>query len=1187
MGQAAELSGFSGARNVRQKINDIADGIVTSDAKVLDARFLLGGDDGAYLRSNIMPLQTIDDDYYLGNSRLLPQLEIAGRAGVLNALEQRLKEEKATFLDDMTKILALCAYLLTIPEINDFVSKQLEAEGADEVVTLVESLRPPEGTDGAPMDSAKGAFVNYGGDETALAARCHVLRAVLLLFNKPMEVARDQWERTVGSSGTGTTQVRDALEKLALSARKIKATYDANRVGVAPDNGGEVFAADRALPGASTAPFLGWIPRRGDSSDEGDVLQAAREATAARAERVQRIREQLIKALRSSSRRAGGPSNEAQAEPAAYPAFPKAAPFPAAAPSCDEPAPAPEATPPPVLAARDPAETADFCRLTGIDFNNEQQTTRAVDALCAGITQLREDGGFSFYKKGVIRRESGVSANWNFRRSRSLYSRSREGNDSWDRKLWPRGDGETYAPPGQLQESLASSFGLLNATSLTTRVSVQDGSELALIYCLNRGLCGQRAPHHARPVTGNILRYNLPLTDFPKTIVDKYKDAAPKTTEHTRLRAASDRAFGDVEVEAMPDFVRGYYDVPHPVLDQPRLVRWAPVTRESNTWMMSESDQVKSLATAVVWEHMNDYFKAKHVLTTGYQSKMFCAAAAAVKILQLQSLAAMYEGGSLDSLAAPYNRVVDDAHAFITRPCLRCPDKSDGSSVLYPCDAGMWTVVFKGGDVDDLTQIESAPALDSNFAYGQVEKTAAAAAAAGSRRRVIKRDIATSHLRGLLTVGGNVPPLYVAHAPGVGSPLVIDEYFLQDAPLRAAISGWKFPKGSKDLLTPDAIKNTLVSGLRICENLERFKCEEDYIARMRKEDAEETARVGKATDVEELSRARREAVWSDAEREASIAGDRLYAFVRQLSGTISEQVDAVCMIDEGMLVRQQQQARERRLRMADQAAREHMQLVRGVFTTVLRESGLALGFGQGGDPGELKVVSTSLRKQANEISQQGGSSDGFFSNAVRLERLLQSGTGEMTLSDLFGRLREAGMAMQDAVMASQPVDGASGSSASIDFLSAPRNSLVLRYKPEALAAMRQGFDVFQREMMAQHGRMYRTISAYELIEGSDESLCSAFAAFAAHMLVHARMYASSTAMYVAAWPAAANAQQLKISLQRLVRVACQYLAYAASPNFLSDTGRAAYFAQATAVGVPVAPPRYFEPHGQWGLNLYR
>tara|TARA_B110000008_G_C16527489_1_gene386732 strand:- start:267 stop:524 length:258 start_codon:yes stop_codon:yes gene_type:complete len=82
------------------------------------------------------------------------------------------------------------------------------------------------------------------------------------------------------------------------------------------------------------------------------------------------------------------------------------------------------------------------------------------------------------------------------------------------------------------------------------------------------------------------------------------------------------------------------------------------------------------------------------------------------------------------------------------------------------------------------------------------------------------------------------------------------------------------------------------------------------------------------------------------------------------------------------------------------------------------------------------------------------------------------------------------------------------------------------------------------------------------------------------------MYSSATAMYVAAWPAAANAQQLKISLQRLVRVACEYLAFSGAPNFLEDGGRDAYFATSGE------PPRYLMPVRQlyhknsWAINFY-
>ena len=97
-----------------------------------------------------------------------------------------------------------------------------------------------------------------------------------------------------------------------------------------------------------------------------------------------------------------------------------------------------------------------------------------------------------------------------------------------------------------------------------------------------------------------------------------------------------------------------------------------------------------------------------------------------------------------------------------------------------------------------------------------------------------------------------------------------------------------------------------------------------------------------------------------------------------------------------------------------------------------------------------------------------------------------------------------------------------GPSASLEFLSAPRNSLLVRYKPEALAAIRRAFDFFQGEM-ARLGGHQRKVTAYELIEGRDEALCQEFAAFCGHMLVHSRMFSTSNAMYISAWPAASIA----------------------------------------------------------------
>jgi hypothetical protein len=440
-------------------------------------------------------------------------------------------------------------------------------------------------------------------------------------------------------------------------------------------------------------------------------------------------------------------------------------------------------------------------------------------------------------------------------------------------------------------------------------------------------------------------------------------------------------------------------------------------------------------------------------------------------------------------------------------------------------------------------------------------------------------------------VDGAGRPLYVA--PPDERPLRADAKELRDfmngrqpRKLRTFAPGILPPGGQ----VPDL--ETLVSkALQQCHELERLECNAKHIEQVESLEAKRKVNLCRPDDADDLARTRRNAVWNDAQREAAIAGDRLYAFIRQLSGTISETVDSVCMIDEGMLVRQQQQVQERRARIADRAAQEHMELVRGVFTAVLRESGLALSIGQtapNGDIGQLKVVSNSFRKQLQERVQSGGDG-GFFSNSVRLEQLLATGTGEMTLTDLFERLRVAGIELQTAALGVPT--GSSAAGPSLDFLSAPRNSLVLRYKPEALAAMRQAFDIFQRELAVSHGLMYRTISAYELVEGNDEILCSAFAQFTAHMLVHSRMYSNASAMYVAAWPAAANAQQLRISLQRLTRAARVYMSNTPTPAFLSASGRKSYFAHSPSSGmgggmIPLVRHVPQTWSGSWSMNLY-
>lgn len=1187
MGRAAEQSG---ARNVRQRIDCAvngcpADGIAASEDPVLDARFALGADNGAYLRSNVMPLQSVTaDEGELASSRLLPQLEVAGRMGVLDALDQRLQQERRSRMADLSEVFGLCAYLLTMPEVNEFVTAQLEAELNTDGVDLVKALHPKSTK---PTGPSRTNFARTGTAEE-ITLRCRIVKVMLLIFGKPMDTMREQWDTTLGPNGTGTVELQTAIERLALSARNVEATWDANKALVRPAGAAaasaEPAANAPALPTPSPLPPPTIVPtgsrvgqELASSSDESDYQEALEDREA--------VLGALMRSLNRATTRAGGPSGEAPTPESAppFPAPPPLGPVPASTEQPDLRGDAPPA-PPTLVASAGPvptgSETDGFCRDTTLDYSDSAQETIVKDALCAGITQLREDGGWpgSWKPSLAFVRQAGVSPFWRQKRERTVGPRTE--NDSWDTLLWPRGAAENFV------DDLEELQDRLDNTSLTDPVSVdvsgrfQSYDTSALSYCMVRGLCGQRAPHHAVPdetAAHYTLRYNKPLVEFPTRLATTFENPVTHAVKtDVTQREATDAAliFGPAVIKPVPDFVDSERAVKAPVADKPRVCKWAPVKPAGNkTWVMQKNPQYAALGAAVVYEHLVDHYNlVARFPVNEWERKLALACRAAAKISQLEDLTVMYSYGKLQALAPPFPRTVPETyHLFVTRPVLRCPDTGDGSSVLYPCDAGLWSAVREPGGKAPEAVTQRDP-IDAKSAYGSAVDVLAASTAEGfqeghtNRKRVLRRDL-TPYLRAAIRHKGlqdaETIPLYIAAPPGVGQEVAMDNNFGRDPPpLDDPGAANVFPKDATKIANVEVIATVLRRGIVICKEMEKFKCEEEYIARMRKEESAESAKAGRPQDVDELSRVRREAVWTDAEREAAIAGDRLYSFVRQLSGTISENVDAVCQIDEGLLIRQQQQARERRARISDRAAQEHMQLVRGVFTAVLRESGLALGFGTADDPGQLKVVSNSLRKQATELTQQGGASEGFFSNAVRLEKLLQSGTGEVTLTELFTKLREAGVAMQEAAMASQPVDGLPGSSASLDFLSTPRNSLVLRYKPEALAAIRSAFDLFQREMLVRHGRMYRTITAYELIEGNDEALCTAFASFAAHNLVHSRMYSSATAMYVAAWPAAANAQQMKISLHRLTHLACDYLSATSSPAFLSTEGRTNYFSMA-------------------------
>ena len=108
---------------------------------------------------------------------------------------------------------------------------------------------------------------------------------------------------------------------------------------------------------------------------------------------------------------------------------------------------------------------------------------------------------------------------------------------------------------------------------------------------------------------------------------------------------------------------------------------------------------------------------------------------------------------------------------------------------------------------------------------------------------------------------------------------------------------------------------------------------------------------------------------------------------------------------------------------SQRAADQHADLVKNVIAQVMKDSQLTLGVSDQGssfagtstggpvDLTKIKIVSGALRREASELAGLGkdGETDRFFGNAVKLESLLRSGTGEMSMAELLAQLRHLGL----------------------------------------------------------------------------------------------------------------------------------------------------------------------------------
>ena len=293
--------------------------------------------------------------------------------------------------------------------------------------------------------------------------------------------------------------------------------------------------------------------------------------------------------------------------------------------------------------------------------------------------------------------------------------------------------------------------------------------------------------------------------------------------------------------------------------------------------------------------------------------------------------------------------------------------------------------------------------------------------------------------------------------------------------------------------------------------------------------------------------------------------------------------------------------RERRQDILKQSSQFQARLIERVMSGVLRDS--KLQFDLAADPDaqgrraatELVVVNSETVERVKELA--GGTSGmPFFAQNVQLERALGSGAQPMRIADLMARLQDLAGGVRESMLDSLNQSSTDGARSSLEYLSRPRNSYLVRLKPEAYAAIKAAYSTFSTEWRGHSASGMRRPSAWECIEGVDMHLTTAFAEFCAHKMAHSRMFGSSHAGYIGATPARANAIQLRMALQKLVGRAQEYVQLVPPPVYSAGVqGYAAempqdfmvddVYASGNQAYTAMVGNSNFQRGRRWGINM--
>lgn len=311
----------------------------------------------------------------------------------------------------------------------------------------------------------------------------------------------------------------------------------------------------------------------------------------------------------------------------------------------------------------------------------------------------------------------------------------------------------------------------------------------------------------------------------------------------------------------------------------------------------------------------------------------------------------------------------------------------------------------------------------------------------------------------------------------------------------------------------------------------------------------------------------RQTLWKEMLRELAISNDKLWIFVRTLSGAIGEDAQSVLNVADEAAHRAERALQDERKAIAEKVAAFHSKVVETVVGGILRTSKLEalpqkLDEDDETSREELFVMDSEFAKDVRALAS-GESGRPFFEANVAIQQVMKRKNGErLSLASLIASFSPIIKEMHHSLNAE--LLGTTSASVGMDTLAVPRNSYFVSLRDDVVAAVRVALDRLHHELGQRRPRLW------ELVEGASSSLSLRFAEMVGHVLVATRASSGTSSLYVSSSHVATNALQCRVALGRLVSESRGYLGSFNSPDFDGRDGRDVYFKEAGGKHVPVS-----------------